>query len=275
MSYQEPLSQTAVAVSISNSPEMPQLGLAPEHLNDAMTELARHLLAMGARLVYGGDLRKDGFTPLLYEIVARHRRDADVGDRRLGVVSYLPWPVHRGIPRQALHDFAKEVTGYVELHFLDKSGHDIPLDQLGPSPEPSTDDEWAEALTAMRAVTTKVVNARIVLGGGVTNFKGRMPGIAEEALTSLDAGQPVFLLGGFGGCAKDLASDLKLAPSGGGIANWPGRKEFAKFSTASLNNGLTPAENERLAQSVHVDEIVALTLRGLLRLSGDIDRTDS
>ena len=41
--------------------------------------------------------------------------------------------------------------------------------------------------------------ARIVLGGRVAGYKGRMPGIAEEALLSLQAQQPVFLLGGFGG----------------------------------------------------------------------------
>ena len=57
MSYQEPLSQKAIAVAISDSPDMAGLGLAPEHLRDAMAEIARHLLALGARLVYGGDLR--------------------------------------------------------------------------------------------------------------------------------------------------------------------------------------------------------------------------
>ncbi len=90
MTYQEPLSQKAVAISISDSPDMAVLGLAEEHLRDAMAEVARHLLAMGARLVYGGDLRAYGFTELLFELVARHRRDADIGDNRAGVVSYTP-----------------------------------------------------------------------------------------------------------------------------------------------------------------------------------------
>lgn len=94
MTYQEPLSQKAVVISISESDDMAILGLAEEHLRDAMGEVARHLLAMGARLIYGGDLRRDGFTELLVELVVRHRRDADVGDERTGVVSYLPWPIH-------------------------------------------------------------------------------------------------------------------------------------------------------------------------------------
>ncbi|MBB1161518.1 hypothetical protein [Aquariibacter albus] len=47
MTYREPLSQTVVAISISESPGMAPLGLAPEHLVDAMAETARHLLALG------------------------------------------------------------------------------------------------------------------------------------------------------------------------------------------------------------------------------------
>jgi hypothetical protein len=82
MSYQEVLGKQAVAISTSESPDMPALGLSDEHLRDAMAEIARHLLALGARLIYGGDLRSGGFSRLLFELVARHHRDADEGDNR-------------------------------------------------------------------------------------------------------------------------------------------------------------------------------------------------
>lgn len=269
MRYQEPLSQMAVAVSISDSPDMPELGLSEEHLRDAMAEVARHLLAMGARLVYGGDLRSSGFTSLLFELVARHRRDADIGDERLGVVSYLPWPVHSQLSPVTLREMATDLAGYAEVHFLDQQGVDIPLDQLGPGGHNSSAEEWSQGLTAMRGLTTRLVNARVVLGGGIANFKGKMPGIAEEALLSLQTKQPVFLLGGFGGCANDLATELGLTASKLTTNQWSGRQAFSTFTASSLNNGLSDAENQTLAQSVHVDEIVALTLRGLLRLAGD------
>ena len=35
-------------------------------------------------------------------------------------------------------------------------------------------------------------------------------GIAEETRISLEAGQPVFVLGGFGGCARDVAETVGL-----------------------------------------------------------------
>ena len=63
------------------------------------------------------------------------------------------------------------------------------------------DGEWARGLTAMRRTMLLQSDARIVLGGRVEGYKGRLPAVAEETLLSLRAGQPVFVLGGFGGCA--------------------------------------------------------------------------
>ena len=71
MSNREASCQRVVAVSTSESSDMPALGLSDEHLRDAMAEIARHVLRTGSRLVYGGDLSQHGFSELLFEIVAR------------------------------------------------------------------------------------------------------------------------------------------------------------------------------------------------------------
>lgn len=273
MTYQEPLSQKAVGISISDSADMSVLGLADEHLRDAMAEVARHLLAMGARLVYGGDLRQHGFSELLFELVVRHRRDADVGDPRPAVVSFLPWAVHSAMPAQQIQALAHDLSGLAELLCLDQYGQVLAQGGLPPTGavQPPTDEEWSECLTALRLVLTESSDARIVLGGRTVGFKGRMPGIAEEVLCSFDADQPVFLLGGFGGCARDIAEDLGLvARSSIHDEQWPGREEFVSRNHDSLRNGLSLEENATLARTVHVDEAVALILRGLLRLFGDL-----
>lgn len=268
MRYREPLSQKAVAIAISDSPDMAALGLAPEHLRDAMAEIARHLLAMGARLVYGGDLRANGFTELLFELVARYRRDADAGDARPAIINYLAWPIVVSKAADELQSLAKELNGIAEFHCLDAQGADLALGILDDAPRPRANDaDWAEALTAMRHVLTRSSDARVVLGGQIEGFKGRMPGIAEEALSALEAEQPLFLLGGFGGCARDLAALLGLLPPSPIAPAWPGQNEFQPFDCKSLRNGLTAEENAVLAKTVHVDEAVALLLRGLLRLT--------
>jgi len=54
-------------------------------------------------------------------------------------------------------------------------------------------------------------------------YRGTIPGIAEEASLSLEAGQPLFLVGGFGGCARDIAETLGLAERWAGSRDaWAG-----------------------------------------------------
>ncbi|WP_080414682.1 hypothetical protein [Burkholderia ubonensis] len=270
MSYQEPLSQITVAISISESADMPVLGLAEEHLRDAMAEVARHLLAMGARLAYGGDLRAQGFTELLFELVARHRRDADIGDHRAAVVNYLAWPVHCSVSAEAIQERASNLAGLAEFYCLDVQGNEIASTTRQATPtHAATEGEWAAGLGAMRRKMTDVSNVRVVLGGRVDGFKGRMPGIGEEALCSLEAGKPLFVLGGFGGCARDIAEDLGLVAFRHQLpSQWAERGRFAAFGPDRLRNGLTFEENVILARTVHVDEAVALILRGLFRTVG-------
>jgi len=38
-----------------------------------------------------------------------------------------------------------------------------------------------------------------MLGGRTLGYKGKYPGLVEEALITLQAGKPLFLLGGFAG----------------------------------------------------------------------------
>jgi len=268
MTYREPLSQKAIAIAISESPDMAALGLGPEHLRDAMAEIARHLLAMGARLVYGGDLRSGGFTELLFELVARYRRDADVGDPRPAVINYLAWPIVVSKSAAEMRGLVDELAGLAELHLLDLQGNDVAPADLDDAARPAISDaDWGAALTAMREVLTRTSDARIVLGGRTEGYKGRMPGIAEEALIALQAQQPLFLLGGFGGCARDIAVTLKLLPQPASLPTWMGCDAFEALDGAALCNGLTVEENATLVRTVHVDEAVALILRGLLRLA--------
>lgn len=268
MSYQELFGQKTIAISISESPDMPALGLSDEHLRDAMAEIARHFLALGARLIYGGDLRQHGFSDLLFELVARHSRDADEGDGRRGVTSYLAWPVHIQQPVADLEAQITEVEDSVELICLRIDGNRLPIeDRRGLPSQAPTEQEWADGLTSMRMTMLSNSDARIVVGGRVEGYKGTMPGIAEEALLSLRAGKPTFLVGGFGGCTRDIAETLGvIKPRPISNPGWAHRTEFVAFTTANLNNGLTVEENATLAYTPHVDQAITLILRGMMRL---------
>jgi SLOG cluster2 len=268
MSYQEMLGQHAIAISTSESPDMRALGLSDEHLRDAMAEIARHLLALGARLIYGGDLRQHGFSELLFELVARHRRDADEGDTRTGIVNYLAWPVHIAMSAEGVETFANDLAGIADLVCLRLNGTSLSMDERRQFPTQTPNDaQWSSGLTAMRKTMVTQTHARIVLGGRVDKYKGVMPGIAEEAFLSLRARQPLYLVGGFGGCARDVAETMGLIPPWvASRSAWQNRLNFKEFAVIDLNNGLTPEENATLARTPHVDQAVTLILRGLLNV---------
>ena len=306
MTTQENRRHKTIGISISDSPDMKMLGLGNGHLRDAMTEVATYLLASGDDLAYGGDLRENGFTWTLFELASRYTRQPSafishsredeerIDDSRRAarndifishshndqelvdefveqlrrVVNYFAWPVHIRMTNDKLDSLAQEVDDVADLMFLDMEGSPITMERRKTIPTSEPDDEvWATGLTAMRQTMRGDINARILLGGQVENYKGRMPGIAEEALLSLQSGQPVFLLGGFGGCARDIAEALGLADTwAGSRERWQGRLELEGYGPDSLNNGLSPDENRVLAQTPYMDQWLPLLLRGLRHL---------
>ena len=231
---------------------MAAFGLGAGHLRHAMAELALFLLSSGKTLVYGGDLRDQGFTELLFQLVLRYRR---AGDHSAKVVDYLAWPVHIRMKIDELASRARSTSHLAQLVLLRKHGEVLTMKgrQALPSHEPD-DVEWATGLTGMRQTMRSHSDARVVLGGRVEGYKGRMPGIAEEALLSLESQQPVFLAGGFGGCARDIAETLGLVDTwAGSRPAWPCRQEFERYQDHDLRNGLTVDENRLLAAIPHAD----------------------
>ena len=259
---------TAVGVSVSESPDMHALGLSDGHLRDAMAEIALHVLASGTSLACGGDLRQHGFTELLAELVGRYR-DHPRHSGTIVVTDYLAWPVHIRMTSDELAAFSAEHEPAARLVFLGLDGTQLSREQrLKLPPHEPNEDEWAGGLTAMRSVMRGDIDARIVLGGRVEGYKGAMPGIAEETCLSLEARQPVFVLGGFGGCARDIAETVDLAERwAGSRGEWTGRECFRKYSPDDLHNGLSREENVVLARTPHIQEAVTLVSRGLRRIA--------
>lgn len=256
-----------VAISTSDSPDLVALGLSEGHLKEATAELALQLLAADANLAYGGDLRAHGFTRLLVQLVFRYTAATDLKST-VRVTNHLAWPVHIRMPVERIDALAAELGGVAELALLTRDGERLAMDARRNllTREP-TDDDWCSGLTAMREHQRSATDARVLLGGQVANYKGRMPGVAEEALLSLRTGQPVFLIGGFGGCARDIAETLGIVEPWAGSRNgWPGRRYLEQWTGRNLNNGLSAEENEALASTPFIGQAVMLVLRGVHRL---------
>lgn len=261
------LAPMVVSVSISDSPDMAVLGLGNGHLQNAACEFATYLLADDVGLAYGGDLRPGGFTEVLFELRYKYQRSADAGVKT-GITNYLAWPVHASMATDELSGIMAGMRGHARLVLIGQNGKRMSVNEYQEM-QPHTPDkhEWSEGLTAMRRVMCEDTDARVVLGGAVEGYKGRMPGIAEEVLLSLESGQPVFLIGGFGGCARDIAETLKLVDTWpGSRPDWPGRCQFKRYVADDLHNGLSHKENMALARTSYMNQAVILVMCGLRRL---------
>lgn len=290
------LTGRTIALSISDPGEgLAALGLSERHLFAAMDLIARALLSRGATLAYGGDLRAGGFTEFLGELVRAHngagRRDYN------RIRNFLPWPRHLAVSKATCAAVAQslEVVRAPPPADLVAAGLIDPATAPG-AVAPRDRYALARALLAMRETMTGALDARVVLGGKLAGFSGRLPGIVEEALLALDAGKPVYVLGGFGGAAATLADLLSGATPPGFThaaiaARDPGyagmtafldaevsarslpetlRIDYAaiaerlqRLGVAGLNNGLSEADNRALMRVQDIDEAVWLILKGL------------
>lgn len=206
-----PLAGRTIAISISDSPDLPGLGLGEEHLVEAMFEFARYLVQLGGTVAYGGDLRPGGFTVNLLDL------SQALGERDTPPIrSYLAWPIHLELTQARKDDF-KNLADFVELPEVTGT-----VDPGRPLPPTTVDAQlvWARNLTAMRRRMANDCDARIVLGGRLTEALGAMPGIVEEALCTMRApraaagatGKPLYVLGGFGGAGRAIWDALNGQP---------------------------------------------------------------
>lgn len=268
-----PLRGVEVALSISECDDSFRRGLAREHMEDAFVELARHLLALGATLAYGGDLRKRGYTEFLADLVRSHNSvGAEPWER---IRNYLAWPDGGAESLSTLAQWKPDVDC-------------VRVERPAPY-EHDTDDAtgWLRAatLSEMRARMTMHCRARVVLGGRVHSYQGFFPGILEETWRAVEARIPTYLVGGFGGVthvlvrARSQRSFDLLAPALA-VETAHERRSAARLRGLDVpdvdrlcgdlvlgdwpDNGLSHAEDQRLARSRDVPEIVTLIVRGLL-----------
>jgi hypothetical protein len=237
--------------------------MGPEHVNDALGEISRQLLALGARLIYGGDLRAGGVTEMLFELAARYSPPLAHRDEQTAmIIDVLAYPMHAELTSEDLLGWESDFAMTGELRYLGPTGEVWSFKTRPADLRQLPKNEWPNALTAMRQYVTQSSDARVVLGGKTLGYVGRMPGILEEVCISAAASQPLFVIGGFGGVARTIAqqvADSKTVPI-------PGSSDTCQVDQ---RNGLNEIELQRLAASPHIDEIALLLTRGLGRLFAD------
>lgn len=277
-----------VAISISDSPEIEHLGFSLVHQKNLITEITRFLIIHGSSLVYGGDLRQNGYTRLFSNLVHQYRPSKEVG--KLFFKNYFDFPIHLKLTKSDTLEFKK--NGVLPVIVKPPSGLGIDESKFYIPKGNENLFIWAESLTKMREEMQSNTDARIFTGGSMSNFKGKYPGLLEESILALKNDIPVYFMGIFGGVTSRIIEGLKGEKPEELSIEWQSSQnqnyeEFVshynskksedkidyKSSTEFLNNytlarlsknnGLSIEENERLFCTVHTSEIIFLIMKGL------------
>lgn len=262
-----------VGLSVSDSSDLDRLGLDQRHAELAIGELARAVLLAGGRIVYGGRLRPSGFTQQLMGEVQRF------GTARSSLTICLAWPEHRKMAPEELDAVDRQLGTWGTLIPLDVSGNPMPLRAAGGGEEDDFDvGQRVEAYSGMRRFAAEITQTRVLVGGSLSGHQGTMPGVAEEALLSIAASQPLYLACGFGGATALLGRHLGLPlewlppdlPSG--LGDDDAASILASIDHAAASSGwsleqdaLSADERATLAASHRPSDVASLAVLGMAR----------
>jgi hypothetical protein len=291
----DPLRGLRVGISVSASDTWIDMGLMGEHQGELSFQIALMLILLGTKLVWGGDLRPDGFGGQLKWIVQAYQHPTRAPQDHVAMV--VPYTLTPEMRLDASAIKARRAFAQVRL---------MPSPVTSEPPDPASIEGRALAalaLSAMRSELALGCDARIVLGGGVSKFQGLYPGIAEEAYETVRSDRPLYVVGGFGGAARAVYEAIadprspgaeqlvEAARTVGAAASEEARRVhaalvasakvpdlafapermIAAFSDLGPEglarcNGLSIDENDRLSKSQDVDEVLTLIVKGMVEV---------
>jgi hypothetical protein len=293
-----PLHNKNIGLSISDpsDEELISIGQSSKHLVPLSQDIARHLLARNASLIYGGDLRQNGFTQFIFdEALALNTRMQSQSS--IHIKNFIAWPIYKNdtVDVKIWKVEYRPIAEMVEFPYSEDVKDLIPnVESFLPPTNSQNLFVWSRCLTEMRKKMIESCDARICAGGRHFGYKGKMPGVLEEIIIAIEMKKPLFLLGGFGGVTTSVC---KLIQNGitpqeltldWQIQNNAGYKELLEYcisrdiqysvdynliietiKNANLNNGLSKEENYKLFTTPYIDEALYLVFKGLKSIFGN------
>jgi hypothetical protein len=278
-----------ISISDPSDEELIEIGHGSYHLIHLSQDLARHFLARGAILVYGGDLRENGFTDFIFKeaaaLQARLRTD------NIHLKNYLAWPIFKG-NTIAMTEWKAKYRHIAAMEEIEPPSDvfDLIPDKNSFLPPLNTQNSyvWSRCLTEMRNTMINDCEVRICAGGKHSGYKGKIPGVLEEIVIALEKKKPLYLLGGFGGVTASICKSIQTQVMNNElteawqIQNNAGYMDLLSFmdsrgerykvdykaiedklKNAELNNGLSKDDNEKLFNTTFIDEAMHFIFKGL------------
>lgn len=300
-----PLSGTTLGISMALAEDLDVVGMRNGHLELAVAEISQLVLLSGGAVTYAGGVgtHVPDLTSAVIDTVQRYIEAAKLQQHRHQPEQrHIPNKLHPG-EMFRLTVPCSSITKPQDLDLLQmiserfaSSGSVEVLGEHGELVKLNDAVIWAmddparttKALSAVRSELPKYCDARLILGGKTTpfmpeypkGFRGKYPGIMEEALHTVRAGQPLYVAGGFGGAAALLAilldPELVLPVSPQAISAMNTNTDYhdlvdeiKEFYNPSLT-GLDEEERRKLMTTRRASELAGLVVKGLVQFRGNV-----
>jgi hypothetical protein len=132
---------------------------------------------------------------------------------QLRVKNFLAWVTHTGQDDSLLKlmECLEPRRLPLPADVVDELGLDPQCDDPSPfdANTPESDYLNARCFADMREEMNGKIAARVLLGGRLSGYSGRYPGLVEEAYLALRDDLPVYLIGAFGGCTRAVIDAIE------------------------------------------------------------------
>ena len=211
----------SVGISVSPCEDATRIGYDARQMNRIVIRMAQFFLDRDMRVIFGHDWRDDGVMRAVADFAGVVAARAEAGDggsdggqslsnadrtepRMLNVVPTGRESLSRSAI-EAQHDSGgvlKVIPFKEELKYMPEQMAGVREQYVGPHPQLGC----AAELTALRKHITQLLDpgCRICLGGKTRGYLGNEPGVMEEAKLALEYRKPLYLMGGFGGAAREF-----------------------------------------------------------------------
>jgi hypothetical protein len=232
----KPLANRVIALSISDTPDLARLGMADDEDTRILGALLTPLVFSGARIAYGGRIRPTARTNFTLEVstqLAEAYRRTDIQLGRRPMIHYLrsrdahregPDALFAHVLRLGAASEIRLLSGETSLASLLPKGRIVDVRLGGRALGVSSPGELAAIpelaaifanqppndLPGMRTVMARETDARVLLGGRVSDTLGGVSGVVDEGLATLDVGKPLLIVGAAGGSSREAGGALGL-----------------------------------------------------------------
>jgi hypothetical protein len=261
-----------VALSIGGAPDREKLGFPALEIDRVLFTVCTALIREGCGIVYAGHLEPDGYTVAMFTFLS----GTYAGQGVIPFMNVLPEPLVRNITFSDLMASAKGAHGVAtialsigaQLYAAHRIGDELLIGEKGTRRKHFADEaqyaawlgafpveDLAAGYTQARQAVSQMTVGRISMGGKMglvgrddDQYQGAMPGIAEEAILSLEGGKAYIPLAAFGGATRDVAIALDLLPE---AVRTPRGPQVANYGEAMnrlqhLRDKLPASQIERL-----------------------------